>query len=41
LADVGSALEESRDEALMTLKTILRPNARPRAADKKRGNHHR
>ncbi len=27
LAEVGSALEESRDEALMTLKTILRPNA--------------
>jgi L-iditol 2-dehydrogenase len=27
LAEVHSALEESRDEALMTLKTILRPNA--------------
>ena len=27
LAEVRSALEESRDEALMTLKTILRPNA--------------
>ena len=26
LADVRSAMEESRDEALMTLKTILRPN---------------
>jgi L-iditol 2-dehydrogenase len=27
LAEVGAALEESRDEALMTLKTILLPNA--------------
>ena len=27
LAEVRSALEESRDEALLTLKTILRPNA--------------
>jgi threonine dehydrogenase-like Zn-dependent dehydrogenase len=27
LGDVRSALEESRDEALMTLKTILRPNS--------------